>query len=986
MAPEKHTDTNTTFDWQAAKREILLKLDVLQEVRDAGLEVVDETPNRNGWVTVRAFGREDRNPSAGVNIANGPLLGLYNDFKTCSLSFWDLIAELTGRDWKEVLCDFAKKTGVSIPGIGTAPSSSRLHHFREHEWSNDNVNRNKLDIQRFVPPAEARLERGGKHLLGRIASALSQWVTNKPGVELSAAMKVMGLGVGRWPNSDTHGHRAVYFPAYAPTQDGTWRICGVQIYRLDGGPFAACGSLRERKVHTAAGSGNGLVIVATPEEVNAATDVWKAEGVPDAIALASRLPAGHIAVSTILGAKRFDARLASLYAGKRLHIAHDADEPGQEGAQTVAEVSHGIASNIFIANLPYDVTPAGGKDLRDFFAEGRELAELLDTETEYTAEMHRQRMSPHERARADFLEAASEGITRIEAIVERREPQDLFTQENIEFLRNLEEFDPIAFARLSAAFSETRGFSTRTINRAIRSLGNIGREEPRDNRPDPLDDNGGEAQQRDLLPVVRFSPDRPDQESYAKVTQVLGATEFFYHYDGQIRKIVDGRMLYVATSSDLAGALAEHARVMVGRTTRQGVVHEYSPVPSNYANAYLRSQFPRGLREITLFTNTPVFDEEWSVVQPGYNENCFVYYHGDEIQPCLKQPVFLHRMLEEFCFESDVSFVNFVGLLLDAFIANRFAGARPLATFNANRPSVGKTKLAHIASIIRSGRAPGVISYHPDEEEFEKQIATMVRAGYRSIVIDNAKLSGRNTEVSSGVLERSITDPVLNFRQLGSSSVIREPNCHLFLLTTNNAKLSRDLALRSCPIELHYKGDPNARRYKIADPVQFAHEHRTQIMSELLGMYSIWLASGKPTIRTTSRFGPWASLIGGVLKANDLNGFLSNLTGVLKRYDSLAMEVADLAAELVGRGPMTAKELLEVCDRARLFRSILGASGRPRSRSRQLSNVLSGFVDEVFQIDVPGVGSVEVTLKCEHCRSHNQQVYSFAPSNKVMEI
>ena len=69
-----------SFDWQAAKNEVLRRLDILEEVKAAGLEITDSTPNANGWVTARAFDREDNNPSAGVNVGDCDMRGMYHDF------------------------------------------------------------------------------------------------------------------------------------------------------------------------------------------------------------------------------------------------------------------------------------------------------------------------------------------------------------------------------------------------------------------------------------------------------------------------------------------------------------------------------------------------------------------------------------------------------------------------------------------------------------------------------------------------------------------------------------------------------------------------------------------------------------------------------------------------------------------------------------------------------------------------------------------
>ena len=92
-------------------------------------------------------------------------------------------------------------------------------------------------------------------------------------------------------------------------------------------------------------------------------------------------------------------------------------------------------------------------------------------------------------------------------------------------------------------------------------------------------------------------------------------------------------------------------------------------------------------------------------------------------------------------------------------------GNHPLAVFNANQPGLGKTLLARLLGLIFDGAAR-TVTYNANDEEFEKQLATCVERGDRTIIIDNAKSGGggwgpRRREIDSPVLERSVTDAEL---------------------------------------------------------------------------------------------------------------------------------------------------------------------------------------------------------------------------------
>jgi hypothetical protein len=71
-----------------------------------GLRLAGRQPNPDGWVSCRAFDREDRHPSASINAQTG----VYFDFTTCQiLSFFDLIAELSAGmlDWRDAVRQLA---------------------------------------------------------------------------------------------------------------------------------------------------------------------------------------------------------------------------------------------------------------------------------------------------------------------------------------------------------------------------------------------------------------------------------------------------------------------------------------------------------------------------------------------------------------------------------------------------------------------------------------------------------------------------------------------------------------------------------------------------------------------------------------------------------------------------------------------------------------------------------------------------------------
>lgn len=102
------------IDWKAIRRTIVEGLDVVAEYKQLGVEFTKPAAGPNNWIECRAFGREDRNPSAGVNIATGYYKS-FGENAEC-LSLFDFAVK-HGRmgTFSEVLRHYASKAGISLP-------------------------------------------------------------------------------------------------------------------------------------------------------------------------------------------------------------------------------------------------------------------------------------------------------------------------------------------------------------------------------------------------------------------------------------------------------------------------------------------------------------------------------------------------------------------------------------------------------------------------------------------------------------------------------------------------------------------------------------------------------------------------------------------------------------------------------------------------------------------------------------------------------
>lgn len=106
------------IDWPATRAAIVAGLDVAAEYAALGVEFTRPEADGKGWRQCRAVGRDDRNPSAGVNLSSG----LYHDFGEGgrTLSLFDFALEFGefGR-WIEVIKHYAARAGVELDPVPT---------------------------------------------------------------------------------------------------------------------------------------------------------------------------------------------------------------------------------------------------------------------------------------------------------------------------------------------------------------------------------------------------------------------------------------------------------------------------------------------------------------------------------------------------------------------------------------------------------------------------------------------------------------------------------------------------------------------------------------------------------------------------------------------------------------------------------------------------------------------------------------------------
>lgn len=173
----------------------------------------------------------------------------------------------------------------------------------------------------------------------------------------------------------------------------TAKPVGWCLYNATGGPLPKWKRRKQNeptkppewvKVKLTHGSEPGIITDLSRLQSTSSADAWKVEGPSDLLSLISLpdFPPDAIAITNANGAKENPPPwVLQLFAGHRAHVIHDADQPGQDGANGWTDPRSqrrhpgwapsiaSTAAECRNVQLPYPLAPDHGRDLRDYLNE-----------------------------------------------------------------------------------------------------------------------------------------------------------------------------------------------------------------------------------------------------------------------------------------------------------------------------------------------------------------------------------------------------------------------------------------------------------------------------------------------------------------------------------------------------------------------------------------------------------------------------------------
>ena len=372
----------------------------------------------------------------------------------------------------------------------------------------------------------------------------------------------------------------------------------------------------------------------------------------------------------------------------------------------------------------------------------------------------------------------------------------------------------------------------------------------------------------------------------------------------------------------------------------------YAKLPKDWCRALASSPwFLAGMRQVELVTATPVLTREGELIDaPGYHPRAKVYYEGSRIEPTTGTH-HIDRVLHTVMFRRPSDRAAAIAFMLTVLLKLWFPGRKPSLAIVANQAGAGKTTLFRVIAGLDGDRY-AVTAFTPRSGELEKQLATEYDAGSQAVLIDNLRTTGPFEDT---VLESLLTSERYRLRRLGANALIEGVNYPLLAVSLNDNTFGPDLASRQVWCELFFDGDPHERPLPdFGDPVEWVKTHREAMLAELLGMVQRWLDAGRPLADARGcRYREWAQVIGGMLHANGVEGFL-----VDHRTDAWSRSDQDTALDsLATHTPdrhLSAKAWVEVAQELNLWPEITESKARGAA-SRKMSAKLEQHRGQVIR-------------------------------------
>lgn len=453
------------------------------------------------------------------------------------------------------------------------------------------------------------------------------------------------------------------------------------------------------------------------------------------------------------------------------------------------------------------------------------------------------------------------------------------------------------------------------------------------------------------------------------------------HGSGLIQLLSSAKHATISKGADLLPVIVDRVRVLV---MKEGKV-KGSRINAADLNAMLRSEaFLGQFIPVDRLTAVPLYLPDFTLTGPGFNDGGTghrILYSGDI--PAISDDLeTINAFLGVMQFESNADRTNTVAAALTVLLHNHWPGGKPVVLVTATKSHAGKDTIIAFATGTNKSVS---ISYQATSWAVERSFVGAVKTNPDAavIVVENARLDGREKVIASAFLERFATDPEPQLFSTGTGAALRVRNDFVLAISTNFGSVSEDILNRAMSIHLNPVGNIADRDSPIGNPkLEFLPANREKIAAELWGMVERWKAAGQPLDEDVRHpFGPWAKVIGGILRVSGFNDFLTNYGNRKTADDPIRRGLGILGSSQpdvwLGSG-----EWSKLAVDLGLEKAVIPAAdhGTDAGRKRGIGVVLSNHRDETLVVETE-TGTITLRLEKERRRwggGEPQTKYQFA--------
>ncbi len=288
----------------------------------------------------------------------------------------------------------------------------------------------------------------------------------------------------------------------------------------------------------------------------------------------------------------------------------------------------------------------------------------------------------------------------------------------------------------------------------------------------------------------------------------------------------------------------------------------------------------------------PFFTREGELVsEPGYHPGARMYLNRDanlaNLQSVPRRPTeadvakakeIIHFPIWQFPFVNPADYAAAVALGLIAFVREMIPGPVPIVGVNSPIPRTGKGRMIKTACAPGLGRMLSVTPELPTKDDEARKVLTSIAIkGGAYVWFDNVNHIVRGGALAAFLTADSWQDRILGGNKLTDIALRVQP-----IICGNVLTYSREIRRRTLPLELDARTEhPERKKFKEPpDPETYSVEHRSELVWGYLVLCQNWLASGCPAGSCSTPWGgfeSYAGVMGGILHAAGISGFLENL-------------------------------------------------------------------------------------------------------------